>query len=101
MCLSLIQLIMACFMFVDDDQINQTAKDNTQPGEEVVPEAQRGLDSWVGYLSCTGGAINPEKSYWYLVDYLWTGTRWRYRSAQEMPGEVIAPNPEGEIKPLQ
>ena len=62
---------------------------------------QRGLDSWVGYLSCTGGAINPEKSYCYLVDYLWTGTRWRYRNAQEMSGEVNAPNPEGEIKPLQ
>ena len=101
MCLSLIQLIMACFMFINDDQLNQTEKDNTQPGEEVVPEAQRGLDSWVGYLSCAGGTINPEKSYWYLVDYLWTGTQWRYRSAQEMPGEVTTPNLEGEIKPLQ
>ena len=99
-CLSLIQLFLVCFMFVDDDQYLQAATHVDQSGEEVLPEAQAGLDYWVGYLQATGGAINPEKSYWYMLDYRWTGTDWVYRSASQMPGEMTAPNPDGEVKPL-
>ena len=37
-----------------------------------------------------GGAVHPhpEKSYWYLLDFQWTGNRWRYRSKETMPGEA-------------
>ena len=99
-CLSLIQLFLVCFMFVDDDQYMQAASSVDQPGEEVLPQAQEGLNYWVGYLQATGGAINPEKSYWYHLDYQWNGTGWVYRSSSDLPGVLTAPNPNGEIKPL-
>ena len=54
-------------MFVDDDQIQQTAIHPNQPAEEVVPPSQEALDSWVGFLGITGGAINPEKSCWHML----------------------------------
>ena len=100
-CLSLIRTMAACFMFVDDDQYQQTATSPQQLGEAVTPQAQQGLDSWVGYLQCTGGAINPDKSYWYLLDYKWTGTLWRYRTTKEMQGEITSQNPEGDTMPLK
>ena len=100
-CLSLLTLVMACFMFVDDDQYQQTAEDVYDSGEDVLAKSQAGLDQWVGFLQATGGAINPEKSYWYLLDYEWTPSGWSYRSQDSMPGELVAPNPGGEIKALK
>ena len=66
----------------------------------MVPTAQAGLNYWVGFLQATGGAINPDKSYWYLLDYKWTGAQWVYRSMEEMPGDLQAPNPSGDVQPL-
>ena len=47
-CISLIALILVCFMWVDDDQYQQTAKSVDASGESVVEETQAGLDYWVG-----------------------------------------------------
>ena len=66
----------------------------------MVPTAQAGLNYWVGFLQATGGAINPDKSYWYLLDYKWTGAQWVYRSMEEMTGDLQAPNPSGDVQPL-
>ena len=74
-CISLIALILVCFMWVDDNSYQQTAKAVEESGEEVVDETQAGLDYWVGFLTTTGGAINPDKSYWHLLDYRWTGNQ--------------------------
>ena len=80
-------------MWVDDNSYQQTAKSVEESGEDVVEETQAGLNYWVGFLTTTGGAINPDKSYWYLLDYRWTGTQWVYRKAREMEGGLTAPNP--------
>ena len=48
-CLSLIVLVVACFMFVDDDQIQQTAIHPNQPANEVVPTSQEASDYWVRF----------------------------------------------------
>ena len=75
-CISLIALFLVCFMWVDDQQYQQTAESVNDSGESVVDETQAGLDYWVGFLTATGGAISPDKSYWYLLDYRWTGKQW-------------------------
>lgn len=62
-------------------------------GEEQLPVMQNMLDCWVGNLGSTGGAINPSKSHWYLLDFEWTGSQWVYRPASSMPGELHAPDP--------
>ena len=83
-CISLIALILVCFMWVDDQQYQQyqqTAKSVDDSGESVVDETQAGLDYWVGFLTTTGGAINPEKSCWCLLDYRCIGKQWVYRKA--------------------
>jgi hypothetical protein len=40
-------------------------------------------------------ATHPDKSYWYLIDFTWTGSRWRYRMPAEMPGEITIKNEHG------
>jgi hypothetical protein len=81
-------ITMVCYAFVDDTDVIQAACNVTQPGEEVVPQMQRSVDRWEGGLRATGGALVPAKSHWYLIDFVWTGKLWRYRTCDEMPGAL-------------
>ena len=49
---------------------------------EIVRELQGSLDVWQCTLHTTGGALDckdPNKSYWYSVDYEWNVEgRWKY-----------------------
>jgi hypothetical protein len=41
-----------------------------------------------GVLSATSGAIVPEKSFWYQIDFTWNGGNWRYKTIAESPGSL-------------
>ena len=99
-CISLIQLTMVCFMFVDDADFQTMAPTVDTPGEDLVPQAQEALDCWIGSLACTGGAINIDKSYWYLLDFKWCTDHWEYRSREDMPGILTAQDLTGKTIPL-
>jgi hypothetical protein len=49
---------------------------------------QRSVDRWEGGLRATGGALVPAKSHWYLIDFVWTGKLWQYRTCDKMPGKL-------------
>ncbi len=36
-----------------------------------------------------GGALGPDKSYWYLVSFTWSGGRWSYASILEAPATLF------------
>ena len=66
-CISLILLIMVCYSFVDNVKLETVAEDVNDHGESQVPRAKALLDQWAGMIEATGGAIDPAKSYWYLL----------------------------------
>jgi hypothetical protein len=45
---------------------------------EVLPIAQANLDKWARLLMATGGALNPSKCYWYMVNYRCQNGQWEY-----------------------
>jgi len=45
---------------------------------KTLPLMQAALDLWNQGLSATRGALIPEKSFWYLIDFKWAGSRWKY-----------------------
>jgi hypothetical protein len=49
------------FSFVDDTDLNHTAKDNTTAATSLLPEFQKTVDCWEGLLRATGGAWIPQK----------------------------------------
>jgi hypothetical protein len=56
------------YSFVDDMDIIQSG----QPGEHFQVLATRmksDMDTWEGGLLATGGALEPEKSFWYLIRF--------------------------------
>ena len=56
----------ACF--VDDIDLYTWPVNTLNPGE-VWSQAQLELEHWSCLLNVTGGALKPEKRFWYLLDY--------------------------------
>ena len=79
-------LSIVCFAFVDDTDLPLTGQKHSS-GEDLINPFQEALDRWAGGLTVTGGELAPIKSWCYLIDHVWTGTKWRYRTKAEMPGE--------------
>ena len=58
------------FLFVDDTDLIIIPR----PGEtsqEVHNRLQAAVTYWNGILGVTGGALRPEKCYWYMLEYIW------------------------------
>ncbi len=50
-------------------------------------------------LNATGGALKPEKYFWYLLDYVCKDGEWKY--AEMVPRNMIITNPDGTKSPIQ
>jgi hypothetical protein len=85
---SALSVVLAGYAFVDDTDIIHAAPGVYTKGEELVPQMQCVLDTWEGLLRATGGALRDDKSYWYLLDYIFRGGVWKYRSIEDMPGDI-------------
>ena len=55
--------------FVDDMNL-YTYLPWLRSSHEVYLEMEKSVRMWCNLLCSTGGAIEPEKSYWYNVDYV-------------------------------
>ena len=72
------------FSFVDDTDQIQTNEQGLD-WEEVVRDLQRGVNTWEGGLRATGGAIVPQKCFWYLIDHKWTDGKPELATIQKRP----------------
>ncbi len=93
-----------CYTFVDDtDLVNSPGM--WASAEEVTDEMQNALDHWEGGIRATGGALVPEKSYWYLIQQEWKKVNrkwgWFYCSIDEAPGELTLRDHLGQHQPLE
>jgi hypothetical protein len=60
------ELSFVGYSFVDDSD-NVQSDGSTE--EITITKLQESVDLWEGGLKMTGGALGPEKSYWYLVNF--------------------------------
>jgi hypothetical protein len=70
------------YSFVDDNDIVQSDGDNPC---NTARKLQLAVDAWEGGLKVTGGALGPDKSYWYLISFNWSGGRWYYAPVTDTP----------------
>ncbi|CAJ1960593.1 unnamed protein product [Cylindrotheca closterium] len=73
MSISWAPLLADCFCFVDDTDVCQAAPSPDQSGESIVPAVAKALQWWSNGVRLTGGAIRPDKSFWYLIDFKHVG----------------------------
>ena len=89
---------IVCFAFVDDTDLIHANDSPDVSTEQLRQEAQQGLDLWSNLLHATGGALAPEKSYWYLVDIVYKNGSWQYKSTSDAPGDLYLQNGSYRIK---
>ena len=58
------------FAFVDDCDLLATADGKNDPNV-TLDKMQEVIDTWEGVAKSTGGALAPEKSWWYSMHYKW------------------------------
>jgi hypothetical protein len=81
------QLHFVGYSFVDDTDIIQSG----QPGEPFQALAMRthaAMDTWEGGLRTTGGSLEPEQSFWYVIQFCWKNGQWAYVSNEETPESI-------------
>jgi hypothetical protein len=82
------------YSFVDDTDIIQS----NQPGEPFQVLATRmksPMDTCEGELWATGGALEPEKSFWYVIRFCWKNEMWFYVSNEDTPASISVHNHAG------
>jgi hypothetical protein len=65
---------------VDNADLVHTSTKDGQTFHNIADQMQRALLAWEGGLRATGGAIVPEKSHWYLIDFIWDKGIWQYKT---------------------
>ena len=70
-CITQLSLVIIGFTFVDDMDIINASKSVNTKGEELLTQQQQQqvVYTWEGSLNTTGGALQPDISYWYMIDY--------------------------------
>jgi hypothetical protein len=97
--LSRMSTTLVGFAFVDDTDLITSGP--LMSLQEVLSRIQQSLTTWEGGIRATGGAIEPRKSHWYLVDFDWRDGEPIYKSVQETGGSLRVRDPQGEIRCLQ
>ncbi len=64
------------FGFVDDVNLCITATNNDST--MVMEQMQKSLQMWAGLIHATGGALIPNKCFWYYVHNHWENGKWTY-----------------------
>jgi hypothetical protein len=87
------------FAFVDDTDLVTSGPGMTL--EDVKSRIQESLIAWEGGIRATGGAIEPRKSHWYLVDFDWNAGEPVYKQIQATGGELRVRDLNGTLQTLK
>ena len=79
-------------LFVDDTDL-YTWKDGLLDPGALWLQTQLELTQWSPLLNATGGALKPEKCFWYMLDYTCKDGEWSY--AEMMPRKLFVTNSDG------
>lgn len=114
-------LVMAdCFCFMDDSDVIEAAKSVECSGEQIFHSVQKAMNLWSAGVCASGGALNPPKCFWYLIDFkfdsrsgvwkfrrmkdfLWNGPeqRWQASRRPDWLGALLTQNLDGSLVALR
>ena len=62
---------------------------------------QKAVDMWEASIKTTGGAIRPNKCYWYVVDFKWKDSEWDYMTSSDLPATLMVKDTNGIRHPIK
>ena len=100
---SAITCTMLCYvalMFVDDGDFPTIATSATESIASVAQRHQSTVTCWAGGLRVTGGALKPEKCFWYPIQWIWKKGIAHVIPAAKVNINISVRNPEGNIEEI-
>jgi len=61
----------------------------------VAKHMQGSVSNWEGLLWATGGVLVPDNCFWYLLDFEYKNSQWKYMSQQNLPRSLYVHNAVG------
>jgi hypothetical protein len=86
--LSAISTSFVGYAFVDDSDL-VVAKIYFSSYREAAAALQTAIDTWEQGLHATSGAIVPEKTFTFIIDFVWRGGSWHYSTITESPANFF------------
>jgi hypothetical protein len=85
---------------MDDADLLHNAAVNEVEAMTILPHFQAMVDCWEENLRVTGGGINPEKSFWCLLDCKWDkkAHKWLCKTIDDAPGKITIKEPNAETR---
>lgn len=68
------------YSYVDDCDLFQSGEDPF----EVLQSMQELINSWGKLVEVAGGALRPDKSWWYLFEYVWSKRKMERRAKERI-----------------
>ena len=94
---------LSAIIFVDDTDlihINLAAEEDV---DDVHYAMQESINNWGELLIASGGTLNPDKCFAYLISYWWTAQgKWRYTANEDREEcGFKVPLPDGSSAPIR
>jgi hypothetical protein len=96
--LSKISTTLVGFAFIDDTDLITSGPNISL--NEVLHQIQESLTAWEGGIHATGGAVEPLKSHWYLIDFKWVNGEPEYKSIDDTGDTCKCEIQEARLEPL-
>jgi len=81
------------FTFVDNTDLCVSAVNSTPI--QTLQKLQAAVTNWKGLLKVTGGALFPDKCFWYLIDQYWDNRKWVYQKKEQTLAELMVADEHG------
>jgi hypothetical protein len=98
------QLHFVGYAFVDDTDLAVNDVDILYDSEhtDIFAIIQDSVTLWEGFIRASGGAIRPDKSHWYLVDFQWDAEgNWSYVKEKATDKPLVVRNHKGVYEPIE
>jgi len=83
--MTLTKVSFSGFAFVNDTDLCVSGQ---RDSESTANHMQWPVTNWEGLLRTTGGALVPDKCFWYLINQQWKDGKWHYQSKQEVEADL-------------
>ena len=93
-------LSYVALMFVDDGDFPTMAINAKETIKAVVRRHQATVTCWAGCLKVTGGALKPEKCFWYPIQWKWTKGIAHVVLSRTIKEDIYVTNPDGIVESI-
>ena len=87
-------------MFVDDGDFPTIAHSSEEPITSVITRHQETVNCWSAGLRVTGGALKPEKCFWYPIEWKWTKGIAHCVIPNKHTPDILVTSPDGMTMPI-